>query len=205
MTEEHRTRWQELTGGTTGAEYAARISALAASGRDLHGEATLCASLVSGPARVLDAGCGTGRVGLRLAELGYDVVGVDADESMLAVAREQGPQLTWVHADLADLSAQVTEASYDLVILAGNVVPLLAPGTLPAVMETLASLLAPGGSLVAGFGLDREHLPAGCPVTTVAEYDAACAHLVLEDRFATWDQEPFTLDAGYAVSVHRRC
>ncbi|WP_372343101.1 methyltransferase domain-containing protein [Streptomyces sp. KL116D] len=35
---------------------------------------------------MLDAGCGTGRVTIRLSELGYDCVGFDLDASMLDVA-----------------------------------------------------------------------------------------------------------------------
>jgi SAM-dependent methyltransferase len=206
MTEERRTRWHELTGGSTGDDYAARFEELAATGQDMHGEATFCSGLVAPGARVLDAGCGTGRVGIRLAELGYDVVGVDVDDSMLAVARRTAPDLAWVKGDLADLPAPVAQrAPYDLVVLAGNVVPLLAPGTLDDAATALAGLLAPDGLLVAGFGLDRQHLPPGCPVTPLADYDAATerAGLLPAQRFSSWDGKPFDPSEGYAVSVHR--
>lgn len=207
MTEEPRSRWQEVSGGRTGDEYAARFEELARSGKDMHGEATFCSRLVAPGARILDAGCGTGRVAIRLAELGYDVVGVDVDDSMLAVAQRQAPELTWVKGDLADLPAQVADlAPYDLVVMAGNVVPLLAEGTLDDAVRALADLVEPDGLLVAGFGLDEGHLPPGCPVTPLADYDraAAAAGLALDRRFATWDGEDFAEDAGYAVSVHRR-
>jgi SAM-dependent methyltransferase len=206
MTEDRRTRWHELTGGSTGDEYAARFEKLAASGRDLHGEARFSSGLVAPGARVLDAGCGTGRVAIRLAELGYDVAGVDVDESMLAVARRAAPDLHWTVGDLADLPARVRErAPYDLVVMAGNVVPLLAPGTLDAAVAGLADLLAPAGLLVAGFGLDAGHLPPRCPVTPLDDYDAATerAGLRLEHRFSTWEGQPFHPSEGYAVSVHR--
>ena len=206
MTEERRTRWHELTGGSTGDDYAARFEKLAASGQDMHGEATFCSGLVAPGARVLDAGCGTGRVGIRLAELGYDVVGVDVDGSMLAVARRTAPDLTWVKGDLAGLSAAVAQrAPYDLVVMAGNVVPLLAPGTLDDAAAALAGLLAAGGQLVAGFGLDRQHLPPGCPVTPLEDYDAATERAGLRPdlRFSSWDGKPFDPSEGYAVSVHR--
>jgi SAM-dependent methyltransferase len=206
MTDERRTRWHELTGGGTGEEYAARFEKLAASGQDMHGEATFCADLVAPGARVLDAGCGTGRVAVRLAELGHDLVGVDVDESMLAVARRTAPDLVWVAGDLAELPEQVRErAPYGLAVMAGNVVPLLAPGTLDATLTGLAEVLAQGGLLVAGFGLDAQHLPPGCPVTPLEEYDAAAerAGLRLEQRYSTWDRRPFDPSEGYAVSVHR--
>ncbi|MEU9099984.1 class I SAM-dependent methyltransferase [Streptomyces sp. NPDC048361] len=199
-------RWQELTGGTSGGEYAARFEVLARAGKDVHGEAAFCASLVPAGARVLDAGCGAGRVMIRLAELGYDCVGVDLDASMLDVARERAPQLPWFQADLAafDPAALGVAADFDLVVAAGNVLPLVAPGTEATVVERLTEALRPGGLLVAGFGLDAAHLPVP-PFLTLAEYDTHCtaAGLKLAARFATWDAAPYD-GGGYAVSVHRR-
>jgi len=210
------TRWAELAGSVSGADYAARFARLAASGQDVHGEATFCAALVPAPAWVLDAGCGTGRVAIRLAELGYRTVGVDMDSSMLAEARRARPDLPWVTADLAGLpalsrlrelagldAADSPEAGFDLAVAAGNVIPLLAPGTLDTTVQRLAAVLAPGGLLVAGFGLDAAHLPARCPVTPAADYLAACAAAGLEEahRYGTWDGGDES--AGYLVSVHR--
>lgn len=202
------TRWQQITGGRGGEEYAARFRALAESGADPHGEASFAAALLDGPGRVLDAGCGTGRVAIRLAELGHHSVGTDVDESMLAVARREAPDLPWFAADLASVTATDLGGArdFDLVVLAGNVVPLLAEGTLPSAVAHLRDLLRPGGRLVAGFGLDGAHLPRGCPVTPLTDYDRACgdAALSAEQRFSTWDAEPFDERAGYAVSVHVR-
>ncbi|MGW3354982.1 class I SAM-dependent methyltransferase [Streptomyces bungoensis] len=199
-------RWEQLTGGTSGRDYAARFAALAGSGKDVHGEARFCAALVPAGARVLDAGCGTGRVMIRLAELGYDCVGVDLDASMLAEARRQAPGLPFFQADLTGLDPALLgfAADFDLVVAAGNVFPLLAAGTEAAVAGRLAAALRPGGLLVAGFGLDEAHLPVP-PGITLAQYDDCCASagLTLVDRFATWDADPYT-GGGYAVSVHRR-
>jgi SAM-dependent methyltransferase len=205
MGEPPRTRWEQLAGRKAADDYAAHFARLAESGQDVHGEATFCARLVAPGARILDAGCGTGRVAIRLAELGYDVTGVDVDTSMLDVARRHAPEMTWLHGDLADLPDEVrARASYDLVVMAGNVVPLLAPGTLGRTLQGLADVLAADARLVAGFGLDPAHLPPGCPVTTLADYDTAAeaAGLSLATRLGTWDAQPFD-DAGYAVSVHR--
>ena len=205
--EEPRSRWEQLAGRKGGHEYAAHFARLAQSGQDVHGEAAFCAGLVAPGSRILDAGCGTGRVAVRLAELGHDVVGVDVADDMLAVARTVAPELLWLHGDLADLPEEARAgAAYDLVVMAGNVVPLLAPGTLDRAVRGLAQLLGDDGLLVAGFGLDRMHLPAGCPVTPLQDYDAAVeqAGLGLVERFGTWDAEPFDPAAGYAVSVHRR-
>jgi SAM-dependent methyltransferase len=206
VSETPRTRWSEVAGEGSGEGYAARFAALAASGADVHGEATFCATLLPAPARILDAGCGTGRVAIRLAELGYDCVGTDVDPSMLAVARRTAPALPWVLADLAtlDLPAVGVAQPFDLAVAAGNVVPLLAPGTLTAAVSRLCAHLVLDGLLVTGFGLDAAHLPPRCPVTPLADFDRACADAGLElvDRFATWDRQPWRVDAGYAVSVH---
>jgi len=202
-----QTRWAALTGGASGRDYAARFAAMAEAGNDMHGEATFCAALLDEGARVLDAGCGTGRVAIRLAGLGFDCVGTDVDESMLAVAREAAPDIAWFQADLASVTARDLgdPEPFDMVVVAGNVVPLLAPGTVGDAVGALVPLLRSGGMFVAGFGLDEAHLPAGCPVTPLAEYDEACAQhgLELVERFASWGRDSFTGSAGgYAVSVH---
>jgi SAM-dependent methyltransferase len=210
------TRWQRVAtddAGPTYAEaYAQRFTDAEAAGDDVHGEARflarVLAGLTAGPARVLDAGCGTGRVAVRLSGLGHEVVGVDVDDAMLDVARRDAPHLTWRRVDLAAVPDDL--AGFDLVVLAGNVVPLCEAGTLPAVAAGCARSLRPGGLLVSGFGLDEEHLPDGCPVTPVADWDAACAGegLVLTERFAAWDHDALLPSGdpgdGYAVSVHVR-
>jgi SAM-dependent methyltransferase len=190
-------------GGVTGRDYAARFDELAATGADVHGEASFCAALLPAGARVLDAGCGTGRVAIRLAELGYEVTGVDLDESMLAVARERAPQLRWLVGDLATLDL---DEAFDLVLMAGNIVPLVADGSEPAVVARMAAHVTAGGHLVAGFGLDRAHLPAAAATVRLADYDAWCvvAGLTPVLRFSTWDRSAYTEGTGYAVSVHTR-
>ena len=214
---EHRpnTRWAELTGGASGSDYAARFEALAAAGQDMHGEAAFCAALLPPPARVLDAGCGTGRVAIRLQDLGFDCVGVDADESMLAVAIQRGDEVAaaagsiprWVLADLStlDLDRHGIPGGFDVCVAAGNVIPLLAEGTLERAVAAMTASLGPKGLLVTGFGLDAAHLPGSCPVTRLPEYDRACvlAGLTLLARHGTWQGTPFVADAGYVVSVHR--
>ena len=157
---EPRTRWSEVSGGPGAATaYQQRFDDLAAQGMDIHGEAAFVASLLSPPVRVLDAGCGTGRVATQLTALGYHCVGVDADAAMIEVAEQRDPATTWVRQDLSRL--QLRSQAFELAVLAGNVIPLLAPGTLLAVVQRLAAHLQPGGLLVAGFGLDCGPPPPG--------------------------------------------
>ncbi|MFB9676302.1 class I SAM-dependent methyltransferase [Streptosporangium vulgare] len=207
---EPRSRWADIAGDDAGERYAERFARLAESGADTHGEARLCAELLPPGARVLDAGCGTGRVAIRLAELGYDCVGVDLDASMLDVARRAAPRLPWILADLSDLGDGEDHAvrkggSFDMVVAAGNVIPLLAPGTEARAVAGLAALLRPGGLLVSGFGLDTAHLPLASATVTLADYDDWCraSGLTPLRRLATWDGAPYD-GGGYAVSVHTR-
>ncbi|MEW2098547.1 class I SAM-dependent methyltransferase [Streptomyces sp. NPDC012485] len=199
-------RWAELTGGQAGEEYAQRFARLVRSGHDVHGEAAFCTTLLRPGGRVLDAGCGTGRIAIRLAELGYHCTGVDIDSSMLAVARRDAPAQEWLLGDLARLDALGLEPEFDLVLAAGNVIPLLAPGTESAVIRQLAALLKPGGLLVTGMGLDAAHLPLPEPPLTLTDFDHCCAQagLILRQRYATWGGEPYRAGCGYAVSVHSR-
>jgi SAM-dependent methyltransferase len=176
-----------------GREYQARFDALAERGVDVHGEATFVRSLE--PHSVLDAGCGTGRVAIELACHGIDVVGVDVDASMIAEARRRAPDQVWLEADLVELSLG---RAFDVVVLAGNVLLFTRPGTQDTLVGACAAHVAMGGAVVAGFQLDRGY--------GLAAYDAACenAGLSLEERWATWDREPFVPGGNYAVSVHRR-
>jgi len=196
------TRWRDIAGAEPGRRYAARVEATAAAGSDPHGEAILVEQLVRRGASVLDAGCGTGRVAIELAARGFDCVGVDVDDSMLAVARERAPQLPWVLADLFLLDLGRT---FDVVVSAGNVIPLLAPGTEAQVLQRLADHLSAAGLLVVGFGLDAAHLPLDDAPVDLPAYDRWCAAagLELSQRWATWERGEWD-EGGYAVSVHRR-
>ena len=190
-------RWQRAD-VPRGDDYDARWRSLADAGENIHGEADLVEALLAqhGGSTVLDAGCGTGRVAIELAERGVAVTGVDADAEMLAAARAKAPEIRWREADLSD-PGTVPNGPFDLVLLAGNVMIFVEPGTEHLVLTNLAARLSPGGLLVAGFSLHPGQLSGG-------DYDqlASATGLVPVDRWATWDRQPFT-GGDYAVSVHR--
>lgn len=196
-------RWVESQKVPRGEHYDAQFAALEQSGRDVHGEATFVASL--GVRRILDAGCGTGRVAIELARRGYEVVGVDIDPAMLAAARRKAPTLPWYEGDIAtcdidDQRGGPERQLFEVIVMAGNVMIFLRPGTEAAVLANMTRHLQVGGKLVAGFQL----LPASL---TLAHYDALAtqAGLELVERWATWDRRPWSVGCDYAVSVHRRC
>jgi SAM-dependent methyltransferase len=195
MTEPGRSRWTDRTDVPRGDAYDQRFADLEAAGTDVHGEADLVWSLDPGP-RILDAGCGTGRVAIELARRGASVTGLDIDPRMLDAARRKAPELTWIEGDLA--TATFAEP-FDAVVLAGNVLIFVTPGTEADVLQRCATALVPGGLLVAGFQVQ----PGGY---TPAQLDAHAGDAGLEvvDRWSTWDRAPWDRADGYQVSVHRR-
>lgn len=191
-------RWLRETGGRRGPEYAARFDALEASGADVHGEARFVDQLLRPASTVVDAGCGTGRVARELARRGHRVTGVDLDASMLAVARQRAPDVPWVCADLLGATGDDVGAPADCVVLAGNVMVYLTPGSEPDVVAHVARWLAPGGLLVAGFAADRHVTPA--------DYASWCAAAGLTQLHVHggWDGGPPADPPEYLVAVHRR-
>src|SRR4051812_33262513 len=63
----------------------------------------LAAQLAPG-SHILDLCCGTGRVSAGLLERGFRVTGVDASESMIALARRNAPAADFIVGDLRALS-----------------------------------------------------------------------------------------------------
>jgi SAM-dependent methyltransferase len=179
--------------GFDGKAYQARLDAMEAEGLDIHGEARFVLDL--GPTAVLDAGCGTGRVAISLAERGVDVVGVDVDASMLAEARRLAPSISWIEADLATLDLGRT---FPVVLLAGNVPLFCPPRNREALVSSCASHVEVGGAMIVAFSLGRDY--------SLAEFDAAWskAGLELEQRWSTWELEEFTPESTYALSLLRR-
>ena len=91
----------------------------------------------------LDAACGTGRHAAALAERGYRVIGIDAIDAMLAVAREKVPTAEFRLGRLEQLP--LDDASVDVVTcaLALTHVPELEP-----VLREVARILRPGGQAI---------------------------------------------------------
>ncbi|GLY06300.1 class I SAM-dependent methyltransferase [Actinoplanes sp. NBRC 101535] len=174
--------------------YIDRFKAMADRGDDLGGEARMIDAMLPRAARILDAGCGTGRVGGLLAATGHQVTGVDLDPVLIEEARRNHPGSTWQVGDLSELAL---DTRFDLIVCAGNVVTFAGPSSRPAILSRFHEHLAPGGRAVVGFGAGRGY--DFDDFLTDAEKAGLAADLLL----STWDLRPYNPGADFLVAVLR--
>ncbi|GAB3132955.1 class I SAM-dependent methyltransferase [Tsukamurella serpentis] len=174
--------------------YIERFRTMAREGADLAGEARLVDAMVGRRSRILDAGCGPGRLGGHLHSVGHDVVGVDVDPALIAAAEADHPGPRWLVQDLTDLDL---DGAFDAIVCAGNVMVFVAEGTETTVLRNFRRHLADDGFVIVGFHTDRGLSPE--------RFDgyAAEAGLRTDLRLATWDVKPWYDGADFAVTVLR--
>lgn len=194
MANKSSTRWAAERTPDDSHAYVARFRELEAGDIDTDGEARFVDAVLARGSTVLDAGCGTGRVGAALARRGHRVTAVDLDPILVAEARRHD-NLDVYQADLAELN--LDGAPFDAVVAAGNVMVFLEPGTESVVLQRFHAHLRPGGVLICGFATDREY--------TVADFvrEASAADFVDVRLFSTWNLDPWTDDAEWVVAVAR--
>jgi 2-polyprenyl-3-methyl-5-hydroxy-6-metoxy-1,4-benzoquinol methylase len=196
------TRWEEQVRVNPGHShwYVDRFRQMAARGADLAGEARMVDAMVRRGARILDAGCGPGRVGAELAARGHTVVGVDVDPVPIDAAENDHPGPRWLVGDLAelDLPAAGVPEPFDVVVCAGNVMTFLAPGTEVEVLRRMGAHAAPDGRVVVGFGAGR-----GYAFDRFFD-DVDEAGLRVDVRLSTWDLRPFDDRSDFLVAVLSR-
>jgi trans-aconitate methyltransferase len=113
--------------------------------------------------RILDAGCGLGRMAAAMSAMGAEVTGIDREAAPLEQARLAAPAARFVQADLLEYSG---ESGFDAIVSRGAlhwVVPA------EAAAARLFGLLRPGGRLAAEWGGIAKELSSGCWIPTVGE------------------------------------
>lgn len=78
-------------------------------------QAELLAADIPAGAKVMDFGCGDGRVAIPLEAMGYDVTGVDASPRMLAALAERDPDLATFQSDGSDFGKHLGRRKFDAV------------------------------------------------------------------------------------------
>ncbi|OBJ13092.1 SAM-dependent methyltransferase [Mycobacterium colombiense] len=179
--------------------YIERFRAMARAGDDLAGEARFVDAMAPRGARILDAGCGPGRLGGYLATAGHRVVGVDVDPALIEAAEQDYPGPRWLVGDLAelDLPARGIAEPFDVIVSAGNVMAFLAPSTRIQVLSRLRAHVADDGRAAIGFGAGRDY--------EFDEFlnDAVDAGFAPDLLLSTWDMRPFTDDSDFLVALLR--
>jgi SAM-dependent methyltransferase len=198
------TRWE--TSENSG--FAAHFTELIATGSDVEGEARLADAMLPRGATVLDAGAGFGRIGAALMARGHRVVAAEKDPALVAMAAEHYPDLPMVRTDILALDADLLAAAghptaYDLVVLVGNVIVLLAPDTERRALSTLAALLTEHGRILVGFHMKD------APTSSARAYpfedfvaDVEAVGLRVQHRFGDYELAPPSDD--YCVAVLSR-
>lgn len=78
-------------------------------------QAALLSTVLPEGCKVMDFGCGDGRVAIPLAELGYDVTAVDSSQNMLDRLTERAPNITTMQADADGIAAHLGRRRMDAV------------------------------------------------------------------------------------------
>jgi SAM-dependent methyltransferase len=98
---------------------------------------------------VLELACGTGRIALRLAQAGAEVVGLDLSTAMLGVARQKSADIgtvSWVEGDMRSFDV---ERTFGLILIPGHAFHnLLTSDDQVACLSCVKRHLSSGGMLI---------------------------------------------------------
>ncbi|MDE7194131.1 MAG: class I SAM-dependent methyltransferase [Oscillospiraceae bacterium] len=101
---------------------------------------------LGGGKRLLDMGCGTGSLTIRLADMGYEVVGADASADMLSVAARKSDKVRWICQSMTE--TELYTAAETAVSTLDSVNHLSDKGEISVCFQRLAENLTAGGLFV---------------------------------------------------------
>jgi SAM-dependent methyltransferase len=97
--------------------------------------------------RVLELGCGAGRLTGYLAEIAPAVHGIDLSSRMIAYCRLHYPKATFAEGDLRDVGT-FGSATFETVVAPYNVLDVLGDADRRRVLRDVHDVIAPGGLLI---------------------------------------------------------
>lgn len=135
--------WDYLHSGDMVAGYDAQMAISPLATADVR----FCEQIFNAPGRLIDLGCGTGRLARPFLERGFDYLGVDLSDEMLAQARAANPGAEFRTANLVDLDG-VPDASYDWAACLFSTLGMIRSSEhRHAALRAFHRVLAPGGAL----------------------------------------------------------
>jgi len=135
--------WEYMRSAEMVAGYEEQMAASPLAAADV----AFCEAKFPTPGRLLDMGCGTGRLCRRFAAKGYDCVGVDLSDEMLATARAACGSATFVNSNLAELNE--LDGPFDYAACLFSTLGMVRGGDLRRrVISNAFRLLKPGGWFV---------------------------------------------------------
>lgn len=106
---------------------------------------------------LLDLGCGTGSLTLRLAEKGYDMIGVDYSMDMLEIAREksEGKDILYLEQDMREFELYGTVRA--VLCVCDSINYILEPEKVEEVFSLVDNYLDPHGIFIFDFNTDYKY------------------------------------------------
>lgn len=199
--EQEINKWRAaMHDATHSTRYAERWERMEAEGKDIDGEGRAIDALADRGSKILDAGCGNGRLAGYLARAGHNAMGVDLDPHLIEVAKTKYPEAHFEVADLANF-ALTDEAdklqTFDVLVAAGNVQTFLADWERIPALENIAKHMHATSRYVTGFQLARGY--SNQQFTT----DAEAVGMEVLQRFGTWQFEPYAEDGDFLLAILR--
>ena len=133
--------------------------------------------------RLLDMGCGTGNLTIRLAERGFDVIGQDASSEMLAIAAEKSSEVQWICQNMAE--TELGEEVDAVISTLDSINHLESAEEIAACFVSAAANLKRGGAFVFDVNTIYKHREILANNTFV--YDVDEAYCVWQNEFSPED------------------
>ncbi len=145
--------------------------------------------------RVLELGCGAGRITGYLVDIAAEATGLDLSERMVRECRRRYPRGTFVQGDMRDLS-RFPDGSFDAVLAGNNVIDVFSDADRRAALREIRRVLRPDALFVMS-AHNRAYLPhlpgptqvrRGDPVQLVRDLARVPRNVVRHRRLAALEQ-----------------